>query len=189
MSHHGIAKIPDIVAVMQLNELSVVALQELNLFSCPGFASACLRHNCIAVLGELSRQRVCRANIISNAPVRPVTLGDITQADRYAAGVIEWHRGATVDKLIIYAPCMEMLPISGWPANLFRNLCLSINSVVDGSSCIGDFNLVATDPAIAEIEASGQACCLDSKFGPLELWPATGPGRRCRIDFGLCSKF
>ena len=103
VNHHGTSKIPDIVTVMQLNNLSICALQELNInqFSCPGVITAFQRHNCTAVLGELSPQCLCRVGLVANVPLKPVKFANISQPDRYAAGVFEWRRGDNVDKLIV----------------------------------------------------------------------------------------
>ena len=189
VNHHGTAKIPDIVTVMQLNSISVCALQELNInqFSCPGFIAAFQQHNCTAVLGEFSPQHMCRTGLVANVPLRQVKFANITQPDRYAAGVLEWRRGANVEKLLvccIYGDASN----SRLAAVLVHELVHALNQFHCRWILIGDFNLVPTDPAISELEASGQVCCMDCNFGSLELLPATGPGRRRRIDFGLCSR-
>ena len=51
-----------------------------------------------------------------------------------------------------------------------------VNSRVSGSFVLGDFNLTPLD--LDELDACGGIKLLGEKFGPAELMPPTGPGRK-----------
>lgn len=117
----------------------------------------------------------------------PHRFSDISQSDRYVAGVVETRTGTSVEKLLIccvYADASNTRLAS----DLVTELVVAMNQYRCAWVLIGDFNLEQTDPVLAELEATGQCSPLDMHFGPLELLPHTSPNRVRRIDFGVSSR-
>ena len=94
VNHLGVAKIPEITTVMNTwypnNGITGTWCQQL--YSCPGYVDKFRKAGVNALLGSLSSKNLCRVALASTLPIRPIVFSDISQSDRYVAGVVDSHR-------------------------------------------------------------------------------------------------
>ena len=163
-----------------------MSLQEVdvNSFSCSGFVQLGKKLGLSVALGDLSPQtQFARVAIVSNLPFRQIRFSTISQSDRYCAGLVEFRIGESIHKLLVCAIYCDAAN-----QTLAKELVHELVHCASQFSCqwviLGDFNLIPMD--LHDLDACGSIRMLDEPFGPPELLPPTGPGRKRRIDFGIC---
>ena len=181
----GVNKLPQIHDLMSDLQCNIMALQEvdLNSLSCPGFVQLGKTLGLTICLSDLSPQsQVARVALVSSLPFRQVRFPSVSQPDRYCAGLIEFRVGHSIRKLLVCSiyGCASSQSLA---KELVHDLVNCASELTCRWLILGDFNLLSGD--LHDLEACGKIRLLDEPFGPAELLPSTGPGRRRRIDFGI----
>lgn len=185
----GAGKFHSIHECMLQMSTDILAIQELDLnsFSCASFTSRCNSLGLSVSFSELSEKQNCRVALISCFPLKPVRFCNISQPDRYSAGIVEIRgQNNSIQKLLI----ISLYGAAGddnLAGNLVEELVQAARSTSSWWIIVGDFNLVQFHHSISDLVATGQAYLLDDSFGPHELLPKTGRGRCRRVDFGIAS--
>ena len=100
----GAGKFHSIHKCMLQMSTDILAIQELDLnsFSCASFTSRCNSLGLSVSFSELSEKQNCRVALISCFPLKPVRFCNISQPDRYSAGIVEIRgQNNSIQKLLI----------------------------------------------------------------------------------------
>ncbi|CAE7249901.1 unnamed protein product [Symbiodinium sp. CCMP2592] len=126
-------------------------------------------------------QQVCT---VAEADINQSSVAEGFASSRCAAGIFDFQNDSEVKQVLIaaiYAQSGNPQAASAQTEDILAICCHSNLPFI----VAGDFNLEPHEAIVGEARASGAVNSLDDAAQGAPL-PATGPGRKRRIDFGLC---
>ena len=191
VGRNGIVKSPMIAQTLDDHSVDICALQEIDIneFSRPTYINHWKSFGYHAILGSLCpRNGFSRVALVSNQPIRQVSLSNIDSPDRVVSAIIELNNtDGSPQKMLV--SCFYG-PVADEPAavKLTEQIACASSGFGFPWIILGDFNAQQSESPLADLLLRGDIFSMDDGFGPLGFLPATRINSTRRIDFGLCCK-
>ena len=157
---------------------------DVNVASAPGYIRAWKLRGYQAALSVPEPSGICRVALISHVNFRGFKIAEGLAQNRCVAGLFEFLCDEEVCQFVIASFYGQSgnAPAAAAQAEDVLAACNHSNLPY---IVAGDFNLEPNESILGEARATGAVKSLDDASGGAPL-PATGPGRKRRIDHGLC---
>ena len=159
-------------------QVCTIAEADINVNSAPGFIRAWRAKGYSVTLSPPEPSGCSRAALVSSLPFRPFRLPDGLANQRCAAGLFDFQQLTIVS---FYGQSGNQPAAVAQATDVLAACTASQAPFI----VAGDFNLEPTEAVLGEALAVGAIRSLDDAAQGAPL-PATGPGRKRRIDHGVC---